>query len=361
MASKIIHFLAVIGMAIALQTRAEVSVIDSGSHMILQTEYGEYQVDEPVLLQLIRCPAMERLKHIYQYGVCRFARQEKKFTRYEHSIGCFVLLRRFGASVAEQIDGLMHDVSHTVFSHVGDFVFKHYFDRYSYQDDIHEWFLQKMGVDVILKAHGYEHACDAHTKSTHKMFEQDKPDLCIDRIEYLLSGGLVDNLITQREVMPIVDSLYFENQTWIFKDKKQARALGNLSLWLSENIFGTAWNSFIYSQAANALLHAVDIKLITMEDIHFSTDSVVWEKLQTQGDDFIKQSLEKVRNYKNYFVLSDENLFDIHYKQKFLGVNPWVETESGLQRLTEIDLEYAQEYNRILQIINRGWYIKLIN
>ena len=58
------------------------------------------------------------------------------------------------------------------------------------------------------------------------MLEQDKPDLCMDRIEYLLRGALVDNLIDSKYIMPIVqEDLYFENQTWIFKHADKARQL----------------------------------------------------------------------------------------------------------------------------------------
>ncbi len=342
-----------------ISIQAEVVVIDHGSEMAIQTEYGDYIVDDSIILDLIRSPAFQRLKHIHQYGVCRFAREETPFTRYDHSLGVFVLLRRFGAGLDEQIDGLLHDVSHTVFSHVGDFVFNHYFDSYSYQDDMHEWFLQKMGVDTILKQHGFESACAGHMKKKHKMLEQDKPDLCMDRIEYLLRGGLVDNLLRQEQVASILDDLYFENQLWIFKHADKARQLADVSLWLTEHIFSSAWNSFIYTQASNALLHAVEKKLITLDDIHFSTDDVVWNTLQQQGDVFIEESLDKIRHYKHYFAITDERNYDVHFKEKFLGVNPWVETESGLQRLTEIDASYAAEYNRISQLAQRGWFVKL--
>ena len=82
--------------------------------------------------------------------------------------------------------------------------------------------------------------------------------------------------------------------------------------------------------------------------------------MKSHGDDFILQSLHKVCNYKNYFQISDETSYDLHFKEKFLGVDPWVETKNGIQRLTQIDSAYLAEYNRVAQIIQKGWYIKLL-
>ena len=44
-------------------------------------------------------------------------------TRFEHSLGVFALLRRLRAPRREQVAGLLHDISHTAFSHAVDFVF----------------------------------------------------------------------------------------------------------------------------------------------------------------------------------------------------------------------------------------------
>jgi len=339
---------------------AVVSVVKNAQGLTVCTEYGEFSIHEPVLVDLIQCSAMERLKDIRQYGVTHYARQEAQFTRYEHSLGVFVLLRTFGACLEEQIAGLMHDVSHTVFSHVGDIVFSSYFDQYSYQDHIHEWFLDSTGVTKILQVHGMSGCCSEETKKKMRMLEQDKPDLCMDRIEYLLRGALAENLITQKQAREIIDNLYFENGLWACKDISTARSIGTISLWLTENIFGSAWNAFIYDHASIALKRALDIKAITLDDIHFSTDEVMWQTLKNQSDEIIKNSLDKVEHYNDYFILADAKNYDQHYKAKFLGVDPWVEIDHGIARLSSLDVEYKDEYDRVQSLMKKGWYIELI-
>ena len=41
---------------------------------------------------------------------------------FEHSLGVYLLLRRLGADRREQVAGLLHDISHTAFSHAVDFL-----------------------------------------------------------------------------------------------------------------------------------------------------------------------------------------------------------------------------------------------
>lgn len=106
--------------------------------LTLTTLYGDFTIAEPVLIELLQDPYMQRLKHIRQYGTNYYTIKKQDFNRFDHSVGVFVLLRKYGASLNEQIAGLLHDVSHTVFSHCGDYLFKvSQLDGSSYQDTIH--------------------------------------------------------------------------------------------------------------------------------------------------------------------------------------------------------------------------------
>lgn len=337
-----------------------VDVIEQGESLYIKTEYGHFEIHEKVLIELIKSPSMERLKLIHQYGVDSYAKDNDWFSRFDHSIGVFVLLRHFGATMEEQIAGLLHDVSHTVFSHVGDFVFDSYFNRYSYQDDIHEWFLEQTELYQILKKFGYETCCSNASKINQKMLEQDRPDLCLDRVEYLIRGGLNDKILSEQEVQPILDNLVFENGIWFFKNQMQAKKLALIALWLSENIFGAAWDQFINLQAANALKRSMEIGVLTLHDIHFSSDDIVWQKMLDADDEIIKNFLNKIINYQDYFEISHTENYDLYLPAKCLGIDPLVKTESGCKRLTEVDPDFSQEYTRVNELLNRGWHLKLI-
>src|SRR3954470_2850150 len=85
--------------------------------------YGDVTIEDPRLLALIACPTFQRLRGIRQAGPSAFAFPFKTVTRYEHSLGVYLLLDRLGADRRERVAGLLHDVSHTAFSHAVDFVF----------------------------------------------------------------------------------------------------------------------------------------------------------------------------------------------------------------------------------------------
>ena len=150
----------------------------------LETIYGNFEINDPVIIELLSHPMMLRLKNIRQYGVNYYVIKSETYHRYEHSVGVYLLLKKYGASLKEQVAGLLHDVSHTVFSHVGEWIFDHKDGLSSYQDDNHDSFLKATGFAEILEKHGFTLASINHKHNNFSLLEQDLPDLCLDRIEY---------------------------------------------------------------------------------------------------------------------------------------------------------------------------------
>ncbi len=98
--------------------------------------YGQTEISEPVVLELINSPSMQRLKGVSQHGHFEPYFPNTAFSRFEHSLGVFILLKKFGAGLPEQIAGLLRDVSHTAFSHVADYVFSDGSgEKQNFQDD----------------------------------------------------------------------------------------------------------------------------------------------------------------------------------------------------------------------------------
>lgn len=342
---------------------ALVQLQEHKDYLELTTLYGTTHIHEPVLIALIKHPAFERLKHIRQYGVMHYARSEPEFTRYQHSLGVFFITRLYGASLEEQIDALLHDVSHTVFSHVGDSLFKSDYrtgGKQAYQDTIHEWYLKETGIIDLLITYGYEHACDNATKELHRCFDQRLPDLCADRIEYNLTGGYIDGMLTKATIAAIMNSLYFVDGQWFFSDITHARMFAQVSLQLTETRWGACWSAYIDHHAACALKRAYELGIISIDEIHFSTDAVIWQKLLSCNDAIINHHLTSLVNYQQLCCVCNQHESDSYVHGKFSGTDPFIATDNGYKRLTELDLEYKQEYIRLKMAIAPGWYIKQI-
>ena len=91
--------------------------------VLIKSIYGDVEITEPVFIALLQSPVLERLKKVTQGGPTDIAFPDTAFTRYDHSVGVAVLLRLFNAPLQEQLAGLVHDVSHTAFSHLGDLIY----------------------------------------------------------------------------------------------------------------------------------------------------------------------------------------------------------------------------------------------
>ena len=104
--------------------------------------YGVQKIEENVILDLINSNSLKRLKDISQLGMPDTYLSFPGFSRYEHSLGTMILLKKLGATLEEQVAGLLHDISHTPFSHVIDWVVGDP-TKEDYQDKIFQEFLEK--------------------------------------------------------------------------------------------------------------------------------------------------------------------------------------------------------------------------
>ncbi len=346
---------------------------DTRSLMVSHQLYGTCEVSEPLLIDIIESPAFERLKHIHQYGVTYYIGAcDYNFTRHEHSIGCFMIVRRFGGSVLEQAVALLHDVSHTVFSHVGDHIFAdtHKTGYYSeakdaYQDDMHCWYLQACGIGDILAHYGYSVEDVNHKTGKFLLFDRDAPKLCADRIEYNLSGGWYEHQLTKEQVLEILDALHFDDGHWYFNftDVCAARRLADVSIFLNQKIFASDWNCFTYEMAARAIQRAVELGVITFDDVHFSIDDVVWKRLCACNDSIVQQYMYRVIQYKQSFeLLLDDGHCDMFLQHKFRHIDPLVQVaDKAFQRLSRIDDGFAKIVAYHASQIKRGHRIRIIS
>lgn len=325
----------------------------------IESFYGPISIQEPVILALIDHPAIQRLKKIHQYGIAHYFsdRYYGEYSRYDHSVGVFALLRKFGAPLEEQIAGLLHDASHTIFSHVGDHIFAHHNHDSSYQDDIHKWYLEVSGLGKTLSEYGFSVDQVLHKKGTFYALEQDLPDICADRLEYNIQGGVLEGLIEKSDVAEILEAVQFNDNKWVFTNATCAKKLARVSLYLTKHQWGSPQNQITYNWAAQAINLMVKAGELTFDDIHFGTDDEIWHRMRTSKNEIVRALVHQITYYKRHYYLSNKNHYDFKSVAKFRGINPLVKTQYGLKRLTEIDANFKDEYETIRTVMDNGWYI----
>lgn len=325
---------------------------------VIETFYGDIEVEEPVLLELIESSSFQRLKDVRQYGVSYYLTHKEEYTRYEHSLGVFALLRDQNRSLKEQIAGLLHDASHTVFSHVGDFIFPQEGEDDDYQNSIHAEFLEKSGLGKILNKHGFTVEEVLPEEELFPALETPGPNLCADRIDYNIQGAYYQGFITKEEGRLIFKDLQFIDGTWRSTLPSLMRKISESALFMTRTCWGSAMNYLASELLAESLLRALEIHLISMEDIHFGTDQVVWDCLINTEDSLIQQKMRKLLNLPKRDLLVDSAESNFHIQSKFRGINPLIFFQGEIIRLTDLDLEFSKEYQRVENLMKQGWYIQ---
>jgi HD superfamily phosphohydrolase len=150
--------------------------------------YGEFEIKDSLVLELIESKPMQRLKHITQFGSWKFIMPELNTTRFEHCVGVYRLLCLLGAPREEQVAGLLHDVPHGAFSHVIDYVFGRVRDQ-EYHNEQHKRIIMNSEIPEILEREGLS-AKRIVDERNFPLLERDIPDFCADRLDYFMRDGL---------------------------------------------------------------------------------------------------------------------------------------------------------------------------
>ena len=324
----------------------------------IDTIFGPCVVDHPLVKELLQHKCMTRLKEIDQHGPSTYFQNKPTFDRYAHSVGVYALLKKCGASLEEQVAGLLHDASHTTGSHVADTLFKTGTVD-AYQDGIHGWFLEKMSVHKVLKKYNLEIAHILPKQKKFTALEKDLPHMCADRIQYNLHTGLVFKRITQKELDDVVADLRFEDDTWFFTTKKSARVLGKLSLYFTEHFWGSAENTVLHYWLSSALRRAIGLELLTFDDIHFGIDDHMLTTLRKSEDEHIINMLNCLHNpQENFDVFKNTTRFDLFERPKFRGIDPLIKLNGELVHLSAHDKAFKKEYDTVKEFVRKGHKVR---
>ncbi|MDQ5940433.1 MAG: uncharacterized protein QG632_159 [Candidatus Dependentiae bacterium] len=328
----------------------------------VETIFGTINVTEPVLIELLQHPVVQRMKEIDQHGPPTYFINRPTFSRYDHCLGVFALLRMHDRPLAEQVAGLLHDASHTTFCHVADHLFKTG-NQHAYQDIIHNWYLQKMQVDQVLERYGLTIEEINPEQPAYTALEQNHPRLCADRIQYIINTGLMLSRLTQEDLRNILDSLSFQENNWVFSDKAAARKFADVSVYCTEHIWSAptelAWRHWLCS----ALQQAIAFDLISSDDIHFGVDAEILERLNTSTDKHIKEMMTKCYDAQKYFsTVPTGASYDMLDMPKIRAVDPLIrrEDEHVATPLTQLDSEYRTQVDELRSRLSGGVRIKLL-
>jgi len=301
---------------------------------ILDIIYGDFAINEPVLIELLESNALDRLKGISQYGIPDKYSFKENFDRFEHSIGVMLLLRKLGANIEEQIAGLIHDISQFSFSHISDWVFADgHKGNESYHDTLHDSFVAKTEIPQILSGHDFsiKRLLNEHN---FPLLENNLPDICADRIDYSLRELSHDG--DTKLVAQILQGIKTKDGKIYFNNKKIALLFSNAFLSLQTTHWASVKAVTSYSLFSKAFKIAVENGLIKHDDFWNKSEDELINMLIKSGNAEILSILSRLEKGQ----LNSKNSERVY--KKFRYVDPFVMTEKGLKRLSQVDPEYRE-------------------
>jgi hypothetical protein len=312
--------------------------------------YGNVEITEPVLLDLMGSDAMRRLKGISQHGVTALLGITPPFSRFDHSVGAMLLARRLGAALEEQVAALLHDVSHTAFSHVIDFVFNDHSGQ-SYHEEKKAEFVAGSDIPAILDRHGMDWRAFLN-ETQFTLLEQPSPALCADRLDYFLRDLEFLDLANSSEIRAAVDSLVVKEGRMVVNNPDTAR-------WLAYTFIEAdraSWSNFrevgLYQVTAEAIKAATRAGCIGEADL-WGSDEELWAKLRSADQPDVRGLIDLITPGTRFTWDEEHPMFRVATKVR--SIDPPVANGKCVTPLSELDPVFGRYRNEYLASKQGRW------
>jgi uncharacterized protein len=316
--------------------------------------YGNFEI-EKVLIELIESKPIQRLKGIHQGGASYLVNENWNVTRYEHSIGVMLLIRKLGGSIEEQIAGLLHDVSHTAFSHIIDFVLDK--QNENYHEEIFLSVIKDSEIPIILEKYHYDYEKIIGDDSKWTILEQPAPKLCADRVDYTLRDMYTYGKISLKEVEGFLENV-------VIVEGKMCLQHVDSAEWFVETYYKEVIDFFMhplniygYDQLTKVLKAALAHSIIQFSDF-LGEDKELIHKISTAKNVELQMLWNKL--HPSVKVIEDEEDFDIHLKNKVRLIDPLIFCRNKLISASSLSQKIQGMNHAALQKAKKGAYVKVI-
>ena len=316
--------------------------------------YGEVNIDEGVILDIINSKALQRLKGINQYGTWVLVDPKYDTSRFEHSVGVMIVLEKLGADLKEQLAGLVHDVSHTAFSHVVDYVFGKA-EVQDYHEEHAKEFISKTDLPEILKKYGYDWQ-EIIDEERFLLLEKKQPAVCADRVDYILRDGQMYGLFGKEFISQVLDSLKVKGTDIYYDNVEVAKESANMYFKMGD-FWASPMQSLLFQLLSQAMRIGLDEGTILESDL-WGTDDELLGKLKSANHQEINRLLALIKSDLKFEIVEKD--WDYHIFTKVRYSDPLVMVDNELKVLSEVDAEFKKKAEDFKKERKEGYKIKIL-
>ena len=259
-----------------------------------------------------------------------------------------MLLKKYGASLPEQVAGLIHDVSHSAFSHCIDYVLAAGSPtENSHQDNLFEAYVRRSDIPSILEKYGFDPEFILDDKN-FPLKENKLPDLCADRIDYALRMGVIFGEINDAARDGLLRNLAVSESRWVFGNRASAQRFAELFLRLNVVYLSGFKSAVMYLAVGDCLKYALQNNYISEADL-YTTDRQVLGKVKRSvaKDDQLKLLWLRMNNKTRALSGTDGRGAAVYCKSRI--VDPPFSQNGKIKRLSQANPKWTKVVERELK------------
>ena len=250
-------------------------------HLIYQTETPKF------LKALCETPPMRRLREVGMNCGCEYTAFPRfagiaRYTRFEHSLGAALIVRRFTLDEKQAAAALLHDVATPVFAHVVDFLRGDYLSQTATESGTAERIRESAEIGAVLRSLGLK-AEDVEDYHRFPIADNDPPRLSADRLDYTLGNAVNFGLASIEELTEIFADLRvgeneFGETELVFADGDKAARFAELALECSK-IYVCDADRYAMQALAELLRDALAAGVLEEKDLDATEEAVIGKLL----------------------------------------------------------------------------------
>lgn len=323
-------------------------------------EFSSNIVFDEIVKKIIDTPEFQRLNGIKQAGITGLL-SHRSYSRFEHSVGVYLLLKHLGANIEECICGLLHDIYHTNFSHTTDELFCED-GRESFHEKNKHQFFEKVCVNIQKILSEY------YPKIPPSQFIDDKNiNLFVtknksfggDMVDYFMRDGYYENVLNYEWIQKVISKLSYVDGKIIINDRNLAIEFCEKTIFINDAVYMSPMSRGQYCIFVKILRKAIEKKIVTKDELIYgmNSDRQIYEKIIEKNSPVIIKYIEELMTMTD-FSFAEQKEKDSEWKEisekvtrKLRCLNPFMdiggtiaETEFSLwKKMSDVVDEYRKD------------------